>query len=78
MQFRIVRFQLDNGNFECAAANLSKDEFPPEKLKVLYARNQNAVRKRNLFCLKNSKIFLQDFLVAKIFIHLVAEPVIFL
>ena len=38
MQFRIVRFQLDNRNFECAATNLPRDEFPPEKLKVLYAR----------------------------------------
>ena len=38
MQFRIVRFQLDNGNFECVATNLSREEFPPEKLKALYAR----------------------------------------
>jgi len=38
MQFRIVRFQLDNGNYECVATNLSRKEFPPEKLKSLYAR----------------------------------------
>ena len=38
MQFRIVRFQLDNGNYECLATNLSRGNFPPEKLKALYAR----------------------------------------
>lgn len=38
MQFRIVRFQLDNGNYECLATNLSRENFPPEKLKALYAR----------------------------------------
>ena len=37
-QFRIVRFQLDNGNYECLATNLSRGNFPPEKLKALYAR----------------------------------------
>ena len=38
MQFLIVRFQLDNGNYECLATNLSRENFPPEKLKALYAR----------------------------------------
>lgn len=38
VQFRIVRFQLDNGNYECLATNLSRGIFPPEKLKALYAR----------------------------------------
>ena len=38
MQFRIVRFQLDNGNYECVATNLPREKFPPEKLKALYER----------------------------------------
>lgn len=38
INFRIVRFQLDNGNYECVATNLDRDEFPPEELKQLYAK----------------------------------------
>ena len=38
MKFRIVRFQLENGNYECVATNLPREEFSPEKLRALYAR----------------------------------------
>lgn len=38
INFRVVRFQLDNGNYECVATNLNREEFPPEELKQLYAK----------------------------------------
>lgn len=38
MGFRIVRFPLENGTFECLVTNLPRDEFPPDKLKGLYYR----------------------------------------
>lgn len=36
--FRIVRFQLENGTYECLVTNLPRDEFPPDRLKTLYCR----------------------------------------
>lgn len=36
IQFRIVRFQLDNGSYTCVATNLPEDEFPLEEIKRLY------------------------------------------
>lgn len=36
MQFRVVRFQLSNGQYEVLVTNLPEYDFPPEKLKELY------------------------------------------
>lgn len=36
MHLRLVRFQLDTGEYECIVTNLGKDRFPPEKIKELY------------------------------------------
>ena len=45
--FRVVRFKLPNGSFECIVTNLPRDEFPPERLRRLYHlrwRIENAYR----------------------------------
>lgn len=36
LKFRIVRFELSEGAYECLVTNLPKDEFGPEVLKKLY------------------------------------------
>lgn len=36
IKFRIVRFKLSNGNYECIATNLSNEEFSVEEIKELY------------------------------------------
>lgn len=36
ISFRIVRFKLSDGSYECIATNLPPEEFPPERLKRLY------------------------------------------
>lgn len=36
LSFRIVRLELSDGSFECLLTNLPEDEFPPERLKMLY------------------------------------------
>lgn len=36
MTFRIVRFQIPSGGYECIVTNLPRDEFPPERIKKLY------------------------------------------
>jgi hypothetical protein len=36
LSFRIVRFQLSDGSYECIVTNLPADEFPPELIKELY------------------------------------------
>lgn len=36
IEFRVVRFMLSNGNYECIATNLSKEEFSKEEIKELY------------------------------------------
>lgn len=36
IEFRIVRFKLDNGNYECIITNLSKEEFNVSEIKELY------------------------------------------
>lgn len=34
--FRIVRFPIADGFYECLVTNLLRDKFPPERLKCLY------------------------------------------
>lgn len=36
LSFRVVRFPLANGSYECVVTNLPRDEFPPERIKELY------------------------------------------
>lgn len=36
MSLRLVKFKLDNGNYEIICTSLNPDKFPPEKLKELY------------------------------------------
>ena len=36
LSFRIVRFPLSEGSFECLVTNLPSEEFPPARLKLLY------------------------------------------
>ena len=36
MTFRIVRFLISNGSYECVVTNLPRDEFPPECIKQVY------------------------------------------
>ncbi len=36
IQFRIIRFQLNNGSYVCVATNLSEEEFPLEEIRALY------------------------------------------
>lgn len=36
MTFRIVRFSISDGVYECTVTNLPRDEFPPERIKRLY------------------------------------------
>lgn len=36
LSFRIVRFPISDGTFECIVTNLPPDEFPPERIKLLY------------------------------------------
>lgn len=36
IKFRILRFKLDNGSYECIITNLSEDEFTVEEIKDLY------------------------------------------
>lgn len=36
LKFRIVRFQIPDGSYECIVTNLPRDEFPPERIKKLY------------------------------------------
>ena len=37
LPFRVVRFPITNDSYEVVVTNLSKDEFPPEIIKQLYA-----------------------------------------
>ena len=37
LTFRIVRFPLSDTSWECIVTNLPRDEFPPERVKELYA-----------------------------------------
>ena len=36
LTFRIVRFPISDGSFECIVTNLLSDKFPPEQIKLLY------------------------------------------
>lgn len=36
LTFRVVRFSLSEGSYECIVTNLPSDEFPPERLKETY------------------------------------------
>lgn len=36
LSFRIVRFPLSDGSYECIVTNLPSGEFPPERIKLLY------------------------------------------
>lgn len=36
LPFRIVRFRLDNGAWECVVTNLPQDEFPPDRIRQIY------------------------------------------
>lgn len=36
LSFRIVRFPISDGSYECIVTNLPSDEFPPEHIKLLY------------------------------------------
>ena len=37
LSFRIVRFPISDGSFECIVTNLPPDEFLPERIKLLYS-----------------------------------------
>ena len=36
LSFRIVRFPISDGSYECIVTNLPPEEFPPERIKLLY------------------------------------------
>lgn len=36
LSFRVVRFPIGDGSFECIVTNLPPEEFPPERIKLLY------------------------------------------
>lgn len=36
LSFRIVRFPISDSSYECIVTNLPSDEFPPERIKLLY------------------------------------------
>lgn len=36
LSFRVVRFPIADGSFECIVTNLPPEEFPPERIKLLY------------------------------------------
>ena len=36
LSFRIVRFSIADGSFECIVTNLPSEEFPPQRIKLLY------------------------------------------
>lgn len=36
MTFRIVRFPIADGSYECVVTNLPRDEFPPQRIQKLY------------------------------------------
>lgn len=36
LHFRVVRFQISDGSYECIVTNLPSDEFPSERIKLLY------------------------------------------
>lgn len=36
LSFRIIRFPISENTYECIVTNLPEDEFPPEKIKLLY------------------------------------------
>lgn len=36
LSFRIVRFPISDGSFECLVTNLPPEEFPPERIKLIY------------------------------------------
>lgn len=38
LTFRIVRFPIGDGSYECIVTNLPREDFPPERLKTLYHR----------------------------------------
>ena len=38
LSFRIVRFPISQDSYECIVTNLPQEEFPPKKIKELYAR----------------------------------------
>ncbi len=41
MTFRIVRFPISDGIYECLVTNLPRDEFPSERIKQLYSSRWN-------------------------------------
>lgn len=36
LHFRVVRFPISDGSYECIVTNLPPDKFPPERIKLLY------------------------------------------
>ena len=36
LSFRVVRFPIEDGSFECIVTNLPPEEFPPDRIKLLY------------------------------------------
>ena len=36
LSFRVVRFPISDGSYECIVTNLPADEFPPERIKLIY------------------------------------------
>lgn len=37
ISFRVVRFPISDNTYECIVTNLPSDEFPPERIKILYS-----------------------------------------
>ncbi len=38
LAFRVARFPVGGDSYECIVTNLPRDDFPPERLKILYGR----------------------------------------
>jgi len=70
------RFPIGDGSYECVVTNLTREEFPPERLKALYHRRwsvESSFRKlKYTICLSNYHSYKPEYIKQEIWANLIA------
>lgn len=76
LTFRIARFPIGDGSYECVVTNLPREEFPPERLKALYHRRwsvESSFRKlKYTIGLSNYHSYKPEYIKQEIWANLIA------
>ena len=76
LTFRIVRFPISDGSYECIVTNLPRGEFPPKRIKALYYRRwgiESSFRKlKYTIGLSNYHSYKPEYIKQEIWANLIA------